>query len=135
MRIIPAFIAGAALLAGMPAIAKTDRTAADEAKLSKALAGRVAGTPVSCISLRDIRSSTIIDRTAIIYQVGNKLYVNRPTGGASSLDDDDILVTKTGTNQLCSIDVVHLVDRSTHFPSGFVNLGKFVPYSKPAKAS
>ena len=135
MRTIATILAGAALVAAMPAIAKTDYKAIGEAKLSKALAGRTAGTPVSCINLRDIRSSTVIDRTAIIYEVGSKLYLNRPTGGASSLDDDDILVTDTHSNQLCSIDIVRLVDRGSHFPSGFVNLGKFVPYSKPAKAS
>jgi hypothetical protein len=134
MRIIPAFIAGAALLVALPVIAKTDRAAEGEARLSKTLAGRVAGMPVSCINLREIRSTTIIDRTAIVYDLGGKLYVNRP-GGASTLDDDDILVTKTHTSRLCDVDIVHLIDRSTHFPSGFVNLGKFVPYSKPAKPS
>ncbi len=136
MRTISTVLTGIALLAaGMPAVAKTDYKAIGEAKLAKKLAGRVAGTPVSCINLRDIRSSTIIDRTAIIYEVGNKLYLNRLSGDAGSLDDDDILVTNTHSSQLCSIDVVRLVDRGTNFPSGFVNLGKFVPYSKPPKAS
>jgi hypothetical protein len=55
-----------------------------EAQLAKALDGRVAGEPVNCLSLRSIRSSRIIDRTAIVYQVGNTLYVNRPRAGADS---------------------------------------------------
>ena len=145
MRLVSALtagVAGALLIEAIPATAQTaksDRAAAAQArydaKLAKALEGRVAGEPVRCIDLRSIRSSTIIDKTAIIYEVGNKLYLNRPAGGASSLDSDDVLVTKTSSSQLCDIDIVRLIDRTNHFPTGFVNLGKFVPYSKPAKAS
>ena len=57
--------------------------------------------------------------------------VNRPKGGAESLDDDDILVTKTTGSQLCSIDAVELRDRSSRMYSGFVSLGEFVPYRRP----
>ena len=145
MRLVSALtagVAGAMLLGAIPATAQTakvDRAAAVQArydaKLAKAIEGRVAGEPVRCIDLRSIRSSTIIDKTAIIYEVGNKLYVNRPAGGASSLGSDDVLVTRTSGSQLCDIDIVRLIDRTNHFPTGFVNLGKFVPYSKPAKAS
>lgn len=133
MRIIATLALGAALLASAPAIAKQDRAASAEAKLAKALAGRVAGKPVNCIMLSDIRSSTIFDKTAILYDTGSKLYLNRPQSGASSLDSDDILVTKTSGSQLCSIDTVRLIDRNAHFPRGFVGLGQFVPYSKPPK--
>ena len=127
---------GAALLAAaLPAqaAAPSSLTAKAEARLAKALDGRVAGKPVDCINLRDIRSSEIIDRTAILYRTnGNKLYVNRPRIGGSSLDSDDILVTKTYSSQLCSLDTVRLLDRSTQFQSGFVGLGEFVPYTKVA---
>lgn len=101
-----------------------------EARLDRMLQGRVAGKPVDCINLRDISSSQIIDRTAIVYQVGSKLYVNRPRIGASSLDRDDILVTHTSLPQLCSVDTVKLIDRAGMFPRGFVGLGEFVPYAK-----
>lgn len=125
---------GAALLAAaLPAqaAAPSALTVKAEARLAKALDGRVAGKPVDCINLRDIRSSEIIDRTAILYRTsGNKLYVNRPDIGGSSLDRDDIMVTKTYSSQLCSLDTVRLLDRGTQFQSGFVGLGKFVPYTK-----
>ena len=102
-----------------------------EERLSKLIGDRVAGKPVSCLNMRDIQSSEIIDRTAIVYRVGSKYYVNRPRAGANLLDDDDILVTKSITGQLCSIDTVNLIDRTAHFPRGFVSLSEFVPYSKP----
>ncbi|RZM32503.1 MAG: hypothetical protein EOP67_27370, partial [Sphingomonas sp.] len=62
------------------------------------------------------------------------LYVNEPQSGASSLRDDDILVTRVTGSQLCSIDSVNLIDRASQVQHGFVILGKFVPYSRPAKA-
>lgn len=101
-----------------------------DVQLQKALAGRVPGKPVDCISLWGSNSTQIIDGKAIIYKVGSKLYVNEPRSGASALRDDDILVTHTFGSQLCSIDTVRLVDRNAHFPRGFVSLGQFVPYTK-----
>lgn len=107
---------------------------APEAKLAKMLDGRVAGEPRDCIFLPSIRSTRVIDKTAIVYDAGRTLWVNRPRTGAESLDDDDILVTDLhgGGSQLCSIDVVRLHDRSGYFYNGFVGLGEFVPYKKIA---
>lgn len=105
-----------------------------EAKLAKLLEGRVAGKPVSCITLHGSDGSEVIDGTAIVYKgAGGRYYVNRPRGGADSLRRDDILVTKTTTSQLCNTDVVTLVDSLSRFQRGFVNLGDFVPYAKPKR--
>jgi len=124
--------AGMVASAGM-AVAQPVGNSRGEAKLAKALEGRVAGAPVECIQLRDIRSSQIIDGTAIIYDTGARLYVNRPSG-ASSLDDNDILVTNTHSSQLCNVDIVRLYDNASHIERGFVGLGKFVPYTKPNRS-
>jgi len=132
-NLILGVMAGAALLAGGVAKAATDRS--PDAQLARATAGRVAGAPIDCITLRDIRSSRIIDRTAIVYEMsGGRVYVNHPESGASSLDSNDILVTDTHSPQLCSIDIVRLVDNGSHFPSGSIGLGKFVPWTKTDRA-
>jgi hypothetical protein len=102
-----------------------------EVKLARILEGRVAGEPVKCIQLRNIRSSTIIDDTAIVYDAGSTIYVNRPRGGRESLDQWDVLVTKLHSSELCSIDIVNLYDSSSRMQTGFVSLGEFVPYRKP----
>ena len=122
--------AAAALSLGVAADAKP-RVSGEE-KLAKLLEGRVAGKPTDCIYLPRVRSSRIIDDTAIVYDAGSVIYVNRPRGGANGLDDDDVMVTEFhgGGSSLCSIDVVRLHDRSTLFYSGFVSLGEFVPYRK-----
>lgn len=127
----------AAVLVGTStaAIAATPDNSKNEAKLAAALAGRVAGKPVDCINLRDVRSSQIIDRTAIVYDTGGgKLYVNRPRMAAESLDSDDILVTKTIGTDLCSLDTINLIDRGSRFSHGFVGLGEFVPYTRAPKS-
>jgi len=125
--------ASALLLAGTAADARTRLTG--EQQLAKLVEGRVAGAPVDCISMSMVGGSTVIDKTAIVYDSGRTVYVQRPKVGAESLDDDDILVTELHSSQLCSIDTVQLRDRNGHFWRGFVGLDKFVPYTKPAKVA
>lgn len=103
------------------------------AKALKALEGRVAGKPVSCLTLPMIGSSTIVDQTAIIYKVSDRLwYVNRPDGGSCpALQPDRTLVTHPTTSELCDLDIVHVMDVQTPVMEyGACGLGKFVPYRK-----
>jgi hypothetical protein len=125
------FIALAALglLAG-PAVARERLTG--EQELAKMLEGRVAGKPVDCVSLTMTRSTTIINKTAIVYDTGGTLYVNRPAF-PQSLDDDAVMVTKTHGSELCRMDLVELHERSGLFWRGSVGLEQFVPYTKVAK--
>ncbi|MDX3910488.1 MAG: hypothetical protein QHC67_11785 [Sphingobium sp.] len=135
MRIIPSIMLSAALTAaGVQAQAAPNEKG--EAKLAKEIEGRVAGKPVSCINFRDIRSSRIIDGTAIVYETsGRKIYVNRPTSGASFLRKGDALVTRTSLSQLCNVDIVRLYDTTARFERGSVGLGQFVPYEKVKSAA
>ncbi|HYD08271.1 MAG TPA: hypothetical protein VEC60_21230 [Reyranella sp.] len=132
MRKTIAAILAAATAMSLSVAADAKPRLSGEEKLAKLLEGRVAGEPTDCIYLPRVRSSRIITDTAIVYDAGSVLYVNRPRGGAYSLDDDDVLVTELhgGGSSLCSIDVVRLHDRSTLFYNGFVSLGEFVPYRK-----
>lgn len=128
-----AFAAVAVL--GAPAMAVAKERLTPEQRLEKRLEGRVAGEPVSCIYLPAVRDTTVYDKTAIVYNAGGTLYVNRPDNGASSLDSDDVMVTELHSSQLCDIDVVRMHDQSSHFYSGTVFLGKFVPYRKVETAA
>jgi hypothetical protein len=127
MRAFVTLLAGTLLLATSAAAGPR---LSPEARLAKALEGRVAGEPVNCISLNRVRSSQIIDDTAILYEAGSTIYVNRPRAGRESLDRGDTLVTKLFTSQLCSTDVVHLYDTSARIQTGSVFLGPFVPYER-----
>jgi hypothetical protein len=128
MKRFIALAAAASILGVVPAQAAPRLT--PEARLAKELEGRVAGEPVDCINLRNVRSSRIIDDTAIVYEVGSTLYVNRPRGGAESLDRWDTMVTRPFGSRLCSIDTIKLVDPTSWMLTGIVFLGDFVPYKK-----
>jgi len=126
MRKLISTIIGSLLLA-TPAFA----TPRGEAELERTIAGRVAGEPVNCISLRGSTSSQIIDDTAIVYRIGSTLYVNRPRSGAESLDRDDTQVNRFfGDSRLCNTDAVRLIDAHSGFMTGIVLLGDFVPYRR-----
>jgi hypothetical protein len=131
MRSIAIALAAVALL-GSPAMAKREKLTPEQ-ELAKLLEGREAGKPVSCISTFPSRSMRIIDKTAIVYDAGNVIYVNRPKH-PDSLDEDDVLVTRQHGSQLCRLDSVSLHERSGMWYSGFVALEDFVPYRKVAKA-
>ncbi|AKM09164.1 hypothetical protein [Croceicoccus naphthovorans] len=115
----------AALIASPAAAAKKD----PETRLAEKLEGRVAGDPVKCIDLNRVRSSTIYEDTAIVFDMGSTLYVNRPENGTRSLDRNDIMVMTPFNHRLCDIDTVQMHD-SSGFWSGVVFLGDFVPYKK-----
>lgn len=106
-----------------------------EALLAKLLEGRTAGKPVDCIDLSRVWSTQIVDGTAIVYDSGRTLYVNRPRAGAESLERDDTMVLKPFDHRLCSIDTVQMYEQGARFYRGSVFLGDFVPYTKDERAS
>jgi hypothetical protein len=126
MRKLLPLIAGTLLIGG----AAQAKPADHESELARALDGRVAGEPVDCIDLHRIRSSRVISGTAIIYDAGNVLYVNRPENGAEELNQWDTMVTRTQSTRLCSIDTVTMIDPGSRSFSGVVFLGDFVPYRR-----
>lgn len=101
-----------------------------EQQLERALEGRVAGEPVNCIDLRAVRNSRIINHTAILFESGGTIYVNRPRSGASSLSNWDTQVVRPFGSRLCQVDTVRMVDPASGIDRGVVFLGDFVPYRR-----
>jgi hypothetical protein len=125
----------AALLGGIAAMvavapAEAAQRMSPEARLARALEGRVPGRPVDCINLRDVRSSSVINDTAILYRIGDTIYVNRPRAGARALNQWDTQVQRPFNNRLCSVDTVNMVNLQSGTYSGTVFLGEFVPYRR-----
>jgi len=127
-KLLPLLVASLAFVAGSAQAKPVDH----EDELARAVAGRVAGQPVDCIDLHRVRSSHIIPGTAIVYDTGSVVYVNRPRGGAEQMSDWDIMVNRLYSSQLCSIDTVQLIDQGSRMYSGTVFLGEFVPYRRVA---
>jgi hypothetical protein len=127
MRKLLPLLAASMLMTGAAAQAKP---ADHEAELARRLAGRVAGEPVHCIDLHRARSSQVIDGTAIVWDAGSILYVNRPRSGAEELDEGDTMVLRLSSTQLCNVDTIRMVDRVSGMMTGLVFLGDFVPYRR-----
>jgi hypothetical protein len=133
MRHLSICIAALLAASASPALARQSMQERGEAELAKEIQGLVPGKPEKCLSLSRISNSHIIDSTAIVYQaLGGRLYVNRPRG-AQMLREDDIPVQFVYGSELCRLDRVKLLDRSTRTQRGFIGLGDFVPYTKPGK--
>lgn len=121
--------ATAAALIAAPALQAREHLTPEQ-QLAKILKDRVPGKPEDCIQLINVRNTTIIDKTAIVYDTGSVIYVNRPAY-PEALDDDDVMVTRTWGSQLCRLDIVQLHERSGMFWRGTIGLESFVPYTKP----
>ena len=126
-RALLALLVGASVAAA-PALAGP--RASPQEQMDRALAGRVAGEPVDCLSLSRVRNSRIIEGTAILYDQGGTIYVNRPRSGAEELSNWDTQISHTLGDRLCSTDTVRMVDPGTGFLTGIVFLGEFVPYRR-----
>jgi hypothetical protein len=127
---------GAAAVAGLAlaGMAEAKPRLTGEERLARLLEGRVAGKPVSCLTLSQARDVQVIDGTALVYGSGRTIYVNR-TDFPRNLDSDDILVSKHHGSQACRLDLVRMLDRSGHVYTGFVSLGDFVPYRRVETAA
>lgn len=123
-------IAAIAVGATLALPASADQRPTPEQQLERALEGRVAGEPVNCVNLRAIRNSRVIDRTALLFDAGSTIYVNRPRAGAETLSQHDTQVLRLNSTQLCTVDSIRMVDPTSGVFSGVVFLGEFVPYRR-----
>lgn len=104
-----------------------------EAKvLEKELKGKVAGEPRNCISnSRNVNAIRISDDTLLYRESGRTVYVNKLRSSCPGLTrGDDILVVETYSGQLCSGDIIRLVDRNSGIQGPVCSLGQFTPYKK-----
>ena len=137
MNLRPYFLAaatGAMLIVGSTvAIAEKDSDSAKTAEqLNRALAGRTAGQPVSCIGNMRGSDMTIVDDYTILFKEGGTVYVQKPHGGCYGLGNGNYtLVTRlNGSSRLCNGQIGEIVDRVSGYGFGSCVFGDFVPYRK-----
>lgn len=101
---------------------------------AKALAAyEPAGEPVNCVTLSQIRSSSVIDdRTIDFKMAGGKVYRNTLPHSCPSLGFEERFSHRTSLNQLCNVDTIRVLQS---FGSGLhegagCGLGKFQPMQK-----
>ncbi len=105
------------------------------ALLEENLAGKQAGEPTSCISNFGNNQLIKVSDDTILYRVSARLvYRNDLRSSCPGLArDNDILVTRVFGSQICSGDIIRLVDRSSGIGGASCSYGKFTPYRSAPK--
>lgn len=100
-------------------------------ELGKALAGRVAGKPQSCIDPQAVGGPQIVGNRTLIYrQSGQRLWVTTLPDACPFLRTNVIVVTELYGGQLCRSNRFRTITPNTSIPSGICRFGAFVPYDK-----
>ena len=130
--LIPALSAVIIVAACATTASQPTRSAQAEADLAKALAGRVAGPPVRCISTYHADDMQIIDDWTILFKDGRTTYVQTPRGGCWGIaGHHNILISKPmPSTQLCSGDINRVVDLRTGMGGGSCVFSPFIPYTR-----
>lgn len=101
-------------------------------QLARAIEGRVAGDPVSCVPAdRSSDLRPIGDNTLIYRYSGDVVYVNTLQGACRGLAQGDTLVLNRVTSQYCRGDIARVVNLQSGMQSGSCALGDFIPYRTP----
>jgi hypothetical protein len=71
---------------------------------------RAVGEPVSCVNIRQIQSTNIVDNNTIDFKMaGGKTYRNSLPYSCPSLKSEDRFSYRTSLGQLCSVDIVRVL--------------------------
>ena len=110
------------------AIMATLATAADDRPAPKPAAEPV-GEPVSCIPLAQIRETRVRDDWTIDFiGGGNRVWRNTLGSRCPGLRAEDAITYKTSLSQLCSTDIVYVLESAGGLHRGpSCNIGQFVP--------
>src|SRR5918996_4439710 len=81
------------------------RTAESQAELNKLIAGKTAGTPITCLPHYRADNMVRIDDSTVAFKQGSRVYVNHLIGACSSLKSGFYaLVTRSNGIGLCRGD-------------------------------
>lgn len=122
MRLQTTIIIASALAAGSVAFA------AEKASGDEKYEIREIGEPESCITRSNIRSTDVIDDQTIDFKMRNgDIYRNSLPHRCSGLGFEESFSYKTSTNQLCSVDIIHVLSQTGGRldTRGACGLGKF----------
>ena len=122
---------GLAACMGQPMVA--DRDPRGEARLAQALAGKVAGQPITCLPNYRTHQMEVIDRDTIVYRDGRTSYVQHTNGHCypNGRGGGYYLVTRQFGSSLCRGDIAQVVDSASRTFAGSCSFNEFIPYRTP----
>ena len=126
-------LTAAALVGCSTAVPPPGPSAEAEAKFQRLVAGKVAGSPVTCLPHYRASNMVVIDDNRVAFEEGSRVYVNDFRGGTCANLGNGFytLVTRSGGSGMCSGDFANVVDISSGMTMGSCVLGDFVPYVEP----
>lgn len=111
MRVLAPVLISALLATGGCAAAGADmggKSSVDDKYVIKTV-----GEPESCILRSNIRSTDVIDDQTIDFVMRNgDIYRNNLPHSCSGLGFEEAFSYKTSTNQLCNVDIIHVLDQT-----------------------
>jgi hypothetical protein len=86
------------------------------------------GKPVSCVNLSNIRSTSVHGDSIIDFKMtGGKVYRNTLPMSCPSLGFEERFLYKTSTSQLCSVDIITVLQSPGLSQGPSCGLGQFQP--------
>jgi hypothetical protein len=98
-----------------------------------AIAGKVPGTPISCLPSYNASDMSVIDGRAVSFRAGGATtYIMHLSEGCSELGRGNtaLLTRQFGSGRLCRGDIAQVIDTSSHMIVGSCVIGDIVPYTK-----
>ena len=87
-----------------------------------------AGKPLDCVNTQDIRETRVRDDSTIdFYMLGNKVYRNKLPQSCPQLGFEERFGYSITNNQLCSVDIIHVIQSPPSIPGAACGLGDFQP--------
>jgi len=88
------------------------------------------GKPVDCIQNHSIRETRVRDDSTIdFYMLGGKVYRNKLPQSCPELGFEERFGYETSIDQLCSVDIIHVLHDSPPIQGAACGLGAFQPIS------
>jgi hypothetical protein len=116
-------LAAAILLAALTGVADARPLKPEqEAKIQPA------GPAVDCVSAHSIRETRVRDDSTIdFYMLGGKVYRNRLPNSCPELGFEEKFAYETSIDQLCNVDIIHVLHDSPSIGGAACGLGRFQP--------
>lgn len=101
-----------------------------ERELSQELAGRAAGQPRDCVSTWSGANLVPRGRQALVYRVGDTIWVNRLAAACPGLDEMSQIIVELHGSQYCRGDRFRAREPQVSIPGPICVLGSFTPYRR-----
>ncbi len=102
------------------------------AELEEALAGKVPGEKVTCISRTSQTNFRVISGNVLLYRANRRVvYKNEMIGSCPGLARGDTMIIRTFGSQYCRGDIATSADLVSGITTGSCALGDFIPYRDP----